>query len=60
MTLKFSPIFFLIAFWILIHHFHIHGRFYDPHDLKQLKIRSHEYWMILAMTTALILAALGL
>jgi len=48
----------LVAFLVLIHHYHKHGRFYNPEDLKQLKFKSHEFWVVILTCMALALLSL--
>jgi len=58
--IKFSSICFLTSFLILIHHYHKHNRFYDKADLKNLKLKSHEFWMIFFTILGFVLDSIGL
>jgi len=48
----------LTAWLILLHHYQKHMKFYDPNDLKALKLKSHEFWLAVCVTAGLILLAL--
>jgi len=48
----------LTAWLILLHHYQKHMKFYDPNDLKALKLKSHEFWLAVCVTSGLILLAL--
>lgn len=50
----------LIAFLLTIHHFHRHGSWYDPEDLRCMKWRSHEFWIIVSTALGLLLNALDI
>jgi len=36
----------LVSFLLIIHHYHIHGYWYDKNDLRRMKVKSHEFWII--------------
>jgi len=58
MPMKLGWLIMLIAFLVLIHHYHKHGRFYNPEDLKQLKFQSHEFWVVILTSLSLLLLSL--
>ena len=51
-------LFILVSFLMLVHHFHVHGHWYDAHDIRRMKVKSHEFWEILLASLGLIVLSI--
>ena len=51
--------FFLSFLTLLIHHYLIHGYLFDLHDIKYLKIESHEFWEFIFFILSLMMLYLS-